>query len=83
MHPVLFMIGPLPVHTYGFLIAMGFLAALYVLKRLSIQAKLNVDAVLDFAFWALLVGFVGARLLYIATRFSYFLDYPLEVFKVW
>jgi phosphatidylglycerol:prolipoprotein diacylglycerol transferase len=83
MHPILIKIGPLPIHTYGFLIALGFLAAITVVKRLSIRWKLDADRVLDLCFWCLLVGFVGARLLFVITQFSTFWENPLAVFKVW
>jgi phosphatidylglycerol:prolipoprotein diacylglycerol transferase len=83
MHPLLINIGPIPVRTYGFMIAIGFLVAVAITKRLAMRAKLDVEKVLDLAFWCLLVGFAGARFLYIITQFHYFLENPLAVFKVW
>jgi phosphatidylglycerol---prolipoprotein diacylglyceryl transferase len=83
MHPLLTKIGPIPVHTYGFLIAVGFLCAIFVVKRLAVRSKLDADRVLDLAFWSLLVGFVGARALFVITRFSYFMTDPISIFKVW
>src|SRR4051794_8916652 len=83
MHPVLFKIGPLPIHTYGFLVAIGFLAALASIKRLSILSKLNVDKVLDLAFWSLILGFAGSRALFVITRFEDFIHRPLDAFKIW
>ena len=32
MHPILFHLGPLPIHTYGFMIAVGFLVAVSVIR---------------------------------------------------
>src|SRR5690349_8371994 len=83
MHPLLIKIGPIPIHTYGFLIGVGFLVAVATIKRLAIRSKLNVDKVLDLCFWGLLVGFLGARLLYIITRLDTFIYDPIEIFKVW
>ncbi len=83
MHPLLLKIGPLPIHTYGFLIALGFLVAIFMIRRLSVRAGLNAERVLDLTFWSLLVGFLGARLLFVITRASYYMDAPLDVFKVW
>lgn len=83
MHPLLFNIFGVPVHTYGFLIAVGFLVAVNVIKRLAVRSKLDVEATLDLVFWTLLVGFAGARLLFIFTRLDYFVTAPLDVFKVW
>ena len=83
MHPLLFKIGPIPVHTYGFMIALGFLSALYIFRRNAEREKLNVDRVLDLAFWGLLVAFIGCRILFVFTRLDYFMADPLAVFRIW
>ncbi|MEK6579952.1 MAG: prolipoprotein diacylglyceryl transferase, partial [Bdellovibrionota bacterium] len=83
MYPILFKIGPIPIHTYGFLVALGFLIAVYIIRTLAIRAKLDVDRVLDLTFWGLLVGFMGARLLFVITRFGSFMSDPISIFKVW
>lgn len=83
MHPELFKIGSVPIHTYGFLIAVGFLCAVFVIRKLSIRSGLDVDRTLDFTFWLLLVGFLGARVLYIFTRLDYFMSDPQAIFRVW
>jgi phosphatidylglycerol:prolipoprotein diacylglycerol transferase len=83
MHPLLFMIGSIPVHTYGFLIALGFLTAVFVIRSLSIRSKLDAEKILDLTFWMLLIGFLGARILYIITRFDYFMADPGAILRVW
>lgn len=83
MHPVLIKLGPITIHTYGFLIAIGFLVGVGITKKLAIASKLNVERVLDLTFWSLLVGFMGARILFIITRFDYFMQDPAAMFKVW
>lgn len=83
MHPVLINLGPIPIHSYGFLIAIGFLIALAIIRRLATEVKLNVDRVLDLTFWSLLVGFLGARVLFIITRWQDFYQDPIAIFKVW
>jgi len=83
MHPILFHLGPLPIHTYGFLIAIGFLLAVQIVKRLAIRSKLDVDRILDLTFWCLMLGFLGARILFIITRWHHFMENPIDIFKVW
>jgi phosphatidylglycerol:prolipoprotein diacylglycerol transferase len=83
MHPLLFKIGSIPVHSYGFLIAIGFLVAVFVIRKLSLRSHLDPERVLDFTFWLLLVGFIGARVLYILTRLDYFESDPAAIFRVW
>ena len=83
MHPLLFRLGPVPIHTYGFLIAVGFLVAVFVIRRLAIRDGLDAEKVLDLTFWSLLVGFAGARLLFVITRAEFFVSDPLAILKVW
>ena len=83
MHPLLFNIGPVPIHTYGFLIAIGFLIGVSVVKRLAARSGLDIERTLDLTFWCLLVGFLGCRILFIITRWSYFMENPLDMVKIW
>lgn len=83
MHPELLRLGPIPIHTYGFLIAIGFLSAVAVIRSLAVKAKLDAERTLDLCFWSLLVGFAGARLLFIITRLDYFLSDPAAILRVW
>ncbi len=87
MFPLLFEINlgflHIPLHTYGFLIAIGFLAGIYTVRKLSVMAKMDPDKNADLAFWLLLYGFIGARVLFIITRLDYFLSNPGDMVKVW
>jgi phosphatidylglycerol:prolipoprotein diacylglycerol transferase len=83
MHPLLFSIGSIPIHTYGFLIAVGFLVAVFVIRQLSLKSGLNVEKTLDFTFWLLLVGFLGARILFIITKWDSFMQDPADMWRVW
>jgi phosphatidylglycerol:prolipoprotein diacylglycerol transferase len=83
MYPLLAKIGPVPIHTYGFMIAIGFLVGVYVARKLAVRAQIDPERTLDMAFWALLVGFAGCRILFIITRLDYFLADPLAMFKIW
>ncbi len=81
MHPVLFKIPGFdwPLHTYGVLIVVGFLCAMYVAWREAMRQGQYADDVLDFAFWALLGGMIGARIVFIAVNWKqYFVDHPWE-----
>ncbi len=83
MHPILIQIGPVPIHTYGFLIALGFILAVQVIHRLGVRSGLDGEKIQDLVFGGLLVGFLGARLVFVLTRFSYFAENPIDIFKVW
>lgn len=83
MFPELFRIGSLTIHTYGFLTAIGFLVAIAVIKNLSKRSGLPPQKIVDMAFWCLVLGLVGARVLFIITRFQEFLNAPADMFKIW
>lgn len=80
MLPVLFHVPGLgyPLHSYGVLIVTGFVLALFVTFRQA--RKIGADEelhehTLDFAFWALLGGFIGARLVFIFVNWE---DYTVH-----
>jgi len=83
MHPILAQIGPIPIHTYGFLIATGFIIAVQIMQRLAARSGLDPEKMQDLIFGGLLVGFLGARIVFILTRWSYFMDNPIDMLKVW
>lgn len=81
MHPVLFRIPgtDLPIHTYGVMIVTGFLLAMYVAWREAQRQGVLSEEVLDFAFWALVGGLVGARVVFILVNWRhYFIEQPLD-----
>lgn len=75
MHPNLLNIPFLnqPIHTYGALIVIGFLLALNVSKWQAKKLGFSETDVLDFGFWALLGGLIGARLVFIAVEWQEYL----------
>lgn len=83
MHPILVQLGPLPIHTYGFLIALGFIVATQVMQYNAKRVGLDAEKIQDLIFGGLIIGFLGARFVFILTRFSYFMENPLDMFKVW
>jgi phosphatidylglycerol:prolipoprotein diacylglycerol transferase len=81
VHPILFKIPGVdwPLHTYGVMIVVGFLCAMYVAWREAMRQGQYADDVLDFAFWALLGGMIGARIVFIAVNWKqYFVDQPWD-----
>ncbi len=83
MHPVLFKIGPIVIHTYGVMVALGFIMGMWYSAREAERLGLDVNKILDLAFWVLIGGLIGARLLFIITLWKDFMHYPLEMLKVW
>lgn len=83
MLPLLFKLGPISIHTYGLMIAVGFFLAVGTIRKLAPRSGLDPDKSADFAFWLLLVGFLGARGLFVLTRWTDFAADPLAILRVW
>jgi phosphatidylglycerol---prolipoprotein diacylglyceryl transferase len=83
MFPVLFEIGGVPVQSYGFFIALGYVAALLLTRRLATSQGLSASDFSDLTFFCLLVGILGARILFLLTNFGYFLGRPGEILSFW
>ncbi|MEW6163175.1 MAG: prolipoprotein diacylglyceryl transferase [Nitrospirota bacterium] len=83
MHPVLFKIGPLTIHTYGVLMASGFLLGLGLAVRRARKEGIPSDKILDLGFYILLSAIIGSRLFFILMNAGYYLKNPLEIFKIW
>lgn len=84
--PVMFSIGPVALHWYGFMYLVGFVFALWLANRRAAKpnsgwSKNEVENLLYIGF----VGvFVGGRLGYVLFyNLPVFLDDPLYLFKVW
>ena len=76
-------IGPLTVHYYGLIIAIGLvLAVLYCSKRAK-EFGLTEDHVLDGVLWVTPFAICCARAYYCAFAWHEFADDPISVLYIW
>ena len=83
MFPLLLKLGPISIHSYGLMIALGFFAAVSTVRRLSSRNGLDPQQMADFAFWFLVVGFIGGRMLFVITRWEDYSNDLLGIFRIW
>ena len=83
MYPVLLKIGPLTLHTYGFLLAVGCLAGMAVAFKEAARKGLDPEKVLDLCFYCLIAGIISARLFFVAFNWEFFSGDLVEIFRVW
>jgi len=82
MLPVLLKLGPLTIHTYGFMLALGVGMGLWFLYVQSKKQGLQAPQMLDMAFYTILISLVGAKLILFIGNFSYYTHYPGELFSL-
>lgn len=75
--------GMIKIYWYGFFIVLGFFIAFAVLNFLAKKYKLNKDNISDLVFYLFVFGLVGARVYDIFLEWRYYLQHPLNIFKIW
>lgn len=83
MHPVFFEYRSIVIHTYGIMAAIGFLCAIIVASFLAEKENIKKDDISDLAVYVVLSAIIGARLFYFFVEPQFFLDNPIEIFKIW
>lgn len=83
MFPELISVGPLKIHTYGVLVALGFLAGILVAHRLSLKGGSDPRHMTDLILLMIVCGLAGSRLLYVILNFSDYSRRPLDIVKIW
>ncbi|MFW6333633.1 MAG: prolipoprotein diacylglyceryl transferase [Desulfosalsimonas sp.] len=83
MFPVIFEYGRFALHTYGFFIALGVLAAILMVRREGKRLGLDPNRLTDLCFYLVIASILGSRLFFVALNYEYFIEAPLEIFKIW
>lgn len=83
MYPVLFTFGPITLHTYGSMLALGALAGLLVLTRLSAKSDMNPEKVQNLTLAMLIAGLAGGRAAFWILEPSIPWSQPWRLFAVW
>lgn len=74
-----FHIGPVTIHGYGVMIALGILAAFYVCESLGKKHGLETEKIDNLVFICLAAGWGCSKLFYCLTNWKTFLQNPLAV----
>ncbi|MBM3311337.1 MAG: prolipoprotein diacylglyceryl transferase [Candidatus Aminicenantes bacterium] len=82
MHPILVKLGPVTVHSYGFMMALGVALALWFLYRQSKNQGLDAPRLLDAAFYILIISLLGAKLILLLGNAGYYLKNPRELLSI-
>lgn len=82
MHPILLKIGPLTIHTYGFMMALGVAMGLWFIYVQAKKAGLDAPRIMDAAFYTIIVSLIGAKLILLAGDISLYLSNPRELFSL-
>lgn len=83
MDSVLFKIGNFEIRWYTFLLLVAVIIGISLLIRESKKFNYPKDFIFNMAFWAIIFGFLGARIYYVIFNFELYANDLLAIFKVW
>jgi prolipoprotein diacylglyceryl transferase len=76
-------IGPIPLHAYGLLLAIGVLVAAWIAERRWLTRGFDRKTFNDMAIWIVVGGVVGARAYHVVSDYQLFTDDWLRAFQIW
>jgi phosphatidylglycerol:prolipoprotein diacylglycerol transferase len=82
MFPILLKIGPLTIHTYGFMMAVGVALGLWFIYVQAKRAGMDANRIMDAAFYTIIVSLIGAKLILFLSNVSYYVSAPRELFSL-
>ena len=93
MHPVLFHLGMIPVRAYGVLLVTGFLVGLWRAQRVCAyrmshepegsSRRISPDTIFDIGIMGLLIGIIGARVVFVLLDWASFSRNPASIIRIW
>ncbi len=77
-------LGPVQLHVYGLMIALGVVAAVWLCRRRWSAWGHDPDEIVDLAYWAVPGGLIGARLYHVITDYNRLYVHNFSgIFKIW
>lgn len=80
---IAFNIGGWPVHWYGLIMGLCIMIAYVVFNREGKRKGIDEETLFDILFWLVIIGYIGARLYYVAFRFEHYLANPAQILMIW
>lgn len=83
MNRVAFDLGFIKIYWYSITMFFGVLLGIIIAYIEVKRKKMDINRFENLAFFAILFGFIGARLYYVLFNLDYYLADPIEILEVW
>ncbi len=80
--PVIVSIGSLEVRWYGLLFAVSVLTGFYYLLKYAVKKGIKEDNIYSLTAVVVISSVIGARAVFVATNWSYFMENPELIFRI-
>ncbi|MDK7752608.1 MULTISPECIES: prolipoprotein diacylglyceryl transferase [Staphylococcus] len=81
--PIAFELGPISVHWYGIIIAVGILLGYFIAQESVKRIGFDKDILIDIIFWSAIFGFIAARIYFVIFQWPYYAQHPIEIPMIW
>ncbi|MFW0760436.1 prolipoprotein diacylglyceryl transferase [Staphylococcus cohnii] len=81
--PIAFELGPISVHWYGVIIAVGILLGYFIAQESVKRIGFDKDILIDIIFWSAIFGFIVARIYFVIFQWPYYAQHPIEIPMIW
>jgi phosphatidylglycerol---prolipoprotein diacylglyceryl transferase len=78
-----FHVGPITLRTFGLFVALGLVVGTGIFLRYARDRGMDTDLLTRLAWWVIILGLIGSRLLFVLTHWSEFTDDPMSAFAIW
>ena len=82
-HNVAFNILGKDIYWYGIIITFGLVLAVLLAKRDKQKYEISWDDITTFLIYAIIIGFISARIYYVLFRWDYYSQHLDEMIKIW
>ncbi|MDA2623290.1 prolipoprotein diacylglyceryl transferase [Bacillus cereus] len=83
LDPIAIHLGPIAVHWYGIIIAIGAILGFILATREGKKHGISSDVFYDLIFLALPISIISARIYYVVFEWNYYKENPVEIFAIW
>ena len=83
MNPIALQIGPFSIKWYSLMILLGVIVGISLLLKEGKKYNYPKDFLFNLCFWAIIFGFIGARIYYVLFNFDIYKNDPISIFKIW
>ena len=83
MNPYVYKIGNFGIRWYSLLILIGVIIGIRMLEKEGQRFNINKDFLFNLAFWAIVIGIIGARIYYVIFNFNLYKNDIFSIFKIW
>lgn len=83
MNPTALQIGPFSIKWYSLMILLGVIVGIGLLLKEGKKYNYPKDFLFNLCFWAIIFGFIGARIYYVLFNFDIYKNDPVSIFKIW